>query len=106
MKFWYGFALGLILVTLIGFKLYGWHTKGDVEAIAQSAMKHSAMCVADFVKAPGYDARVKELTGKNRFEYADYITKGGWGKPAEGEAPSARPYHDACAEAIVKLVNK
>jgi len=106
MKFWYGFALGITLITLIGFKFYGWHTKGEVDEIAQSGMKYSAQCVVDFVKAPGYEARVKELASKNRFEYADYITKGGWGKPVEGEAESLRPFQSACADAIVKLVNK
>jgi hypothetical protein len=99
-----GAITGLIITIVVGFNLYGWHTAGNANEIANSSMKRAAMCVAEFVKAPDYEKRIKELGGMNQFEYAAYIEKGGWGKPSGEEV--ARPFHAACAEAVTILVKK
>lgn len=99
-----GVVAGLVLTIVVGFNVYGWNTAGNANEIANSSMKRAAMCVAEFVKAPDYEKRIKELGAMNQFEYAPYIEKGGWGKPSGAEV--VRPFHAACAEAVTILIKK
>ena len=103
-NFAFGVVAGLIITIVVGFNLYGWRTSGNANATADSSMKRAAMCVAEFVKAPDYEKRIKELGAMNQFEYAGYIEKGGWGKPSGEEL--ARPFNAACAEAVAILIKK
>jgi len=99
-----GAIAGIIITIIVGFNFYGWHTTGTTNEIATSGMKQSAQCVADFVKTPDFEKRLKELSAMHQFEYAAYIEKGGWGKPSGTE--TVRAYHAACAEAIATLIKK
>jgi hypothetical protein len=99
-----GLVIGAIIVVVVGFNLMGWKTRAGSEEATKAAMKHSAVCVAKFVKAPDYPARVKELSGKYAFEIGPYLEKGGFAK-VEGPAPEYS-IGEACSAGVESLVGK
>jgi hypothetical protein len=65
----------------------------------------AAICVAQFVKQPNHDKKLKEFEEVNTWSRAEFIEKGGWDKmPGQEKADSdvAR----ACGDGIALLVKK
>jgi hypothetical protein len=92
---------------IVGFNWGGWTTQSKTQQMTDAAvLKHRvAICVAQFVKGPNDQKRLKESAGDQFLERATFIEKGGWDKmPGEEKASDAvaRP----CADGLGALMQK
>jgi len=104
--FW-GLVGGAVIAMILGFMWGGWTTSGTANAATAKAVVSSqaAICVAQFVKQPNHDAKLKEFGEVSSWTRGEYIEKGGWDKmPGQEKADSevAR----ACAEGLGLLFKK
>ena len=104
--FW-GLVGGAVIAMILGFMWGGWTTSSTANAATAKAVVSSqaAICVAQFVKQPNHDAKLKEFGEVSSWTRGEYIEKGGWDKmPGKEKADSevAR----ACAEGLGLLVKK
>ena len=104
--FW-GLVGGAVIAMILGFMWGGWTTSSTANAATAKAVVSSqaAICVAQFVKQPNHDAKLKEFGEGSSWTRGEFIEKGGWDKmPGQEQADSevAR----ACAEGLGLLVKK
>jgi hypothetical protein len=102
----WGLVLGAGAAMIIGFNWGGWTTRGTSVAMTDAAVlaTRSAICVAQFAKAPN-EKRLTELKATNTWERAAYIEKGGWDR-MPGEEKAADTVARACAEGLGVLMEK
>lgn len=103
----WGMICGAVIAMILGFVWGGWTTASTANATTQKAVvtSQAAICVAQFVKQPQHEKKLKELADINSWSRAEFIEKGGWDKmPGQEKADSdvAR----ACAEGLDLLVKK
>ena len=102
--FW-GLVCGAVIAMILGFVWGGWTTSSTANAATAKAVvsSQSAVCVAQFVKQPDHQAKLKEFMEVSSWQRHEYVEKGGWDKmPGQEKADSdvAR----ACADGIALLV--
>ena len=101
-----GFAAGALVSTFAGFVFGGWLTTSKADSIAQSKVSDAVIavlapiCADRFNGSSDRQAKLKELNGKNEWERAVFIEKGGWAK-SSGNNEASRGVARACAELIV-----
>jgi len=103
----WGLICGAIIAMIIGFAWGGWTTRGTTEKMSDEAVlaSQAAICVAQFMKAPNHEQRLKELGELDSWKRAEFIEKGGWDKmPGQKEAGST--VARACAEGLEVLIKK
>ena len=103
----WGLIVGAVATIMLGFVWGGWTTSSTANAATAKAVVSSqaAICVAQFVKQPNHEAKLKEFEEVSSWSRSDFIEKGGWDKmPGQEKADSdvAR----ACAEGLALLVKK
>jgi hypothetical protein len=103
----WGLIGGAVVTMILGFVWGGWTTASTAHGMSQQAVvaSQAAICVAQFVKQPNHDKKLKELEEVNTWSRAEFIEKGGWDKmPGQEKADSdvAR----ACAEGLALLAKK
>ena len=103
----WGLIGGAVIAMILGFVWGGWTTASSAHGATQKAVvaSQAAICVAQFVKQPNHDKKLKELEEVNSWSRAEFIEKGGWDKmPGQEKADSdvAR----ACADGLALLVKK
>ena len=103
----WGLAAGAAGAMIIGFNWGGWTTQGKTQLMTDAAVLNTrvAICVAQFVRGPNDQKRLKELKAINSWERAAFIEKGGWDKKPGEEKDSdtvARP----CAEGLDAILQK
>ena len=103
----WGLICGAVVAMILGFVWGGWTTAATAQGMSQKAVvaSQSAICVAQFVKQPGHEKKLKEFDEISTWQRAEYIEKGGWDKmPGQEKADSdvAR----ACADGIALLIKK
>jgi hypothetical protein len=103
----WGLIGGAVIAMILGFVWGGWTTSSTAHANTQKAVtaSQSAICVAQFIKQPNHEKKLKELEEVSSWSRGEYIEKGGWDKmPGQEKADSdvAR----ACAEGLSLLVKK
>ena len=103
----WGLVLGAGAAIIIGFTWGGWSTRGTSLQITDAAVlgARSAICVAQFVKAPNHERRLKELKAVNSWERAAFIETCGWDR-MPGEEKAADAVARACAEGLSALAEK
>ncbi len=103
----WGLVIGAGAAMIIGFTWGGWNTRGTSQQMTDAAVlgARSAICVAQFVKAPNHERRLKELKAVNSWERAAFIETGGWDK-MPGEDKAADAVARACAEGLATLADK
>ena len=70
-----GLICGAVIAMIIGFGPGGWTTKGTTEKITAEA----AICVAQFMKEPNHEEKLKELGEMSSFSSRfEFIEKGVW----------------------------
>src|SRR4030042_6921043 len=102
-----GFICGAIITMIIGFGWGGWTTRGTTEKMSEEAVlaSQAAICVAQFMKDPNHEAKLKELEGMDSWKRSEFIEKGGWDKmPGQKEAGSS--VSRACVAGIEVLIKK
>jgi hypothetical protein len=107
----WGLIFGAGLAIIIGFAWGGWVTRGSSQEMTEAATEaavlttRAAICVAQFSKAPNYEARLKELEAIKPWERAAFIEKGGWDK-MPGEDKASFTVSRACADGLGVLMEK
>jgi len=103
----WGFICGAVITMIIGFGWGGWSTAGTTQKMSEEAVlaSQAAICVAQFMKQPNYEEKLKELGAIDSWKRSEFIEKGGWDKMPGQE--KAGPYvARACAEGIGVLIKK
>ena len=103
----WGLIGGAVIAMIVGFMWGGWTTSSTAHATTAKAVVSSqaAICVAQFVRQPNREAKLKEFGEVSSWSRGEFIEKGGWDKmPGQEKADSevAR----ACAEGLGLLVKK
>ena len=103
----WGLIIGAIITMIIGFAWGGWTTGGSSQRMSEAAVlaTRAAICVAQFMKQPNAQEKLKELKAVNSWERATFIEKGGWDK-MPGEEKANYTVSRACADGLDVLMEK
>ncbi len=99
--------LGAIVSMIIGFGWGGWTTAATTQKISEEAVlaSQAAICVAQFVKEPEHEEKLKELDKVSSWDRDKFIEKGGWDKmPGQEEADYG--VSRACVDGLELLIKK
>jgi hypothetical protein len=103
----WGLICGAVIVMIIGFAWGGWTTSGTTQTRTKEAVlaSQAAICVAQFMKQPNHEEKLKTLEAVNSWQRAETIEKGGWDKmPGQEKADYA--VARACADGLELLMKK
>jgi hypothetical protein len=103
----WGLICGAVIATIIGFAWGGWTTSGTTRTMTQEAVlaSRAAICVAQFMKQPDADAKLKELEAVSTWQRAEVIEKGGWDR-MPGQEKAGDTVARACADGLELLMKK
>jgi len=103
----WGFICGAIITMIIGFALGGWTTRGTTQKMSDEAVlaSQAAICVAQFMKEPNHEQRLKEFEGSDSWKRAEFIKQGGWDK-MPGQKEAGYDVAQACAKGLEVLIKK
>jgi predicted negative regulator of RcsB-dependent stress response len=103
----WGLICGAIIAMIIGFGWGGWTTAGTTEKMSAEAVlaSQAAICVAQFMKDPNREEKLKEFGELNSWTRTEFIEKGGWDK-MPGQQETNRSIAQACADGLEHLVKK
>ncbi len=97
----WGLIVGAVIAMVIGFAWGGWTTAATTETMTAEAVlaSQAAICVAQFMKEPNHEEKLKELEKISSWERSKFIEKGGWDKmPGQEKADYA--VSRACADGL------
>ena len=103
----WGLICGAIIAMIIGFAWGGWTTSGTTRTTIKEAVlaSQAAICVAQFMKQPKPEEKLKEIEAVGSWQRAEVIEKGGWDKmPGQEKADYA--VARACADGLELLMKK
>jgi len=103
----WGLIVGAIIVIIIGFAWGGWMTSSSTKTMTEEAVlaSQAAICVAQFMKQPNHEEKLKELGELDSWKRPEFIEKGGWDKmPGQKKADYA--VSRACADGLELLIKK
>jgi len=103
----WGLVVGAVIAMIIGFAWGGWITGGTGQKMTDEAVlaSQAAICVAQFMKQPNHEEKLKELGKIDSWKRSDFIEKGGWDK-MPGQAKAGSLVSQACAKGLEVLVSK
>jgi len=103
----WGLICGAVIATIVGFAWGGWTTSGGAQTLTSEAVlaSQAAICVAQFMKTPNHEKKLKELEEVSSWQRADVIEKGGWDK-MPGQEKAGHAVARACADGIALLSKK
>ena len=99
--------LGAVIAMIIGFAWGGWSTAATTQKISEEAVlaSQAAICVAQFMKEPNHEEKLKELGEVSSYQRSGFIEKGGWDK-MPGQEKADYGVSRACADGIDLLYQK
>jgi hypothetical protein len=103
----WGLIVGAVIVIIIGFAWGGWKTAGTTKTMTEEAVlaSQAAICVAQFMKQPNHEEKLKEFEKVSSWQREGFIEKGGWDiMPGQEKADSA--VARACADGLELLIKK
>jgi hypothetical protein len=103
----WGLICGAVIAMIVGFAWGGWTTARTTRTMTQEAVlaSQAAICVAQFMKQPNHEAKLKELGEVSSWQRAAVIEKAGWDKmPGQEKADYA--VARACADGLELLMKK
>jgi hypothetical protein len=103
----WGLIVGAVIAMIIGFAWGGWTTKGTTKTMTEDAVlaSQAAICVAQFMKEPNHEEKLKEFAKVDSWKKAQFIEKGGWDKmPGQEKADYA--VSRACSDGLELLIKK
>jgi hypothetical protein len=103
----WGLICGAIVATTVGFAWGGWTTAGTTQTMTREAVvaSQAAICVAQFMKQPNPEEKLKALAEVSSYQRAEIIEKGGWDK-MPGQEKAGWSVARACADGLDLLVKK
>ncbi len=92
---------------IIGFAWGGWTTSSTAQGMSEKAVvaSQAAICVAQFVKQPNHEEKLKALGEVGSWQRAEVIEKGGWDK-MPGQEKAGLAVARACADGLELLIKK
>ena len=102
-----GLICGAIVAMIIGFGWGGWVTASTNQKISDTAVlaSQAAICVAQYVKEPNSEGKLKEFAAIDSYKRSEFIEKGGWDKmPGQKDANS--DVRNACVTGLEVLIKK
>ena len=103
----WGLVCGAVIAIIIGFAWGGWTTAGTTKTMSEEAVlaSQAAICVAQFMKEPNNEEKLKEFEGISSWKRSNLIEKGGWDiMPGQKEADDG--VSQACANGLGVLIKK
>jgi hypothetical protein len=103
----WGVIVGAVIAMIIGFVWGGWTTSGTTKTMTAEAVlaSQAAICVAQFMKQPNHEEKLKEFEGIDSWKRSEFVEKGGWGKmPGQKEADYG--VTRACSDGLELLLKK
>jgi len=99
--------VGAVVAMIIGFGWGGWSTAATTQKISEEAVlaSQAAICVAQFIKEPNHEEKLKELGGVSSYQRSGFIEKGGWDK-MPGQEKAGWGVSRACADGVELLIKK
>jgi hypothetical protein len=103
----WGLIGGAVIAMIVGFAWGGWTTSSSANAATAKAVVSSqaAICVAQFVKQPNHEAKLKEFGEVSSWTRGEFVEKGGWDK-MPGQEKADPEVARACAEGLDLLAKK
>ena len=103
----WGLIVGAAFVMTIGFAWGGWVTQSTAQKMSDEAVlaSQAAICVAQFVKQPNHEERLKELGKMDSWKRSEFVEKGGWDK-MPGQEKATSQVSQACAKGLEVLISK
>jgi len=103
----WGLIGGAVIAMILGFMWGGWTTAGTAKGMTEKAVvaSQAAICVAQFVKQPNHEQKLKEFGEVSSWSRGEFIEKGGWDK-MPGQAKADADVARACANGLDLLVKK
>jgi len=103
----WGLICGAVISMIIGFGWGGWTTAGTTQKMTDEAVlaSQSAICVAQFIKQPNHEEKLKELGEIDYWKRAEFIEKAGWDK-MPGQEKAGSFVAEACAKGLEVLIKK
>lgn len=103
----WGLVCGAIVAMIIGFAWGGWTTSSTAQAMSKDAVlaSQAAICVAQFMKQPNHQEKLKELAEVGSWKRAEVIQAGGWDRmPGQENADPA--VARGCSDGLELLAKK
>jgi len=103
----WGLICGAVITMIIGFAWGGWITGGTAKEMTDEAVlaSQAAICVAQFMKQPNNEEKLKELGKIDSWKRSEFIEKGGWDK-MPGQKKAGSYVAEACAKGLEVLISK
>ena len=103
----WGLIVGAVIAMIIGFAWGGWTTFSTTQKMSEEAVlaSRAAICVAQFMKEPNQEEKLKELAALDSWKRYEYIEKGGWDK-MPGQEKADYTVARACADGLDLLIKK
>ena len=103
----WGLIVGGIIAMIIGFAWGGWTTFRTTKTMTEEAVlaSQAAICVAQFMKQPAHEEKLKELGEIDSWKRAEFIEKGGWDK-MPGQETADYAVARACSDGLELLIKK
>jgi hypothetical protein len=103
----WGLICGAVIAMVIGFIWGGWVTGSTSQAKSDAALlaSQSAICVAQYMKEPNSQDKLKEFEGIESSKRYEFIEKGGWDK-MPGQKEASREVRNACVAGLEVLIKK
>jgi hypothetical protein len=102
-----GLVCGAIIAMIIGFGWGGWVTAGTNQKTTDAAVlaSQAAICVAQYVKEPNSQEKLKEFAAVDTYKRGEFIEKGGWDK-MPGQKDASYGVRNACVDGLEVLLKK
>jgi len=99
--------LGAVIAMIVGFGWGGWSTATTTQKVSEEAVlaSQAAICVAQFVKQPNHEEKLKELAKVSNWDRNSFIEKGGWDK-MPGQDKADYGVSRACVDGLELLFDK
>ena len=103
----WGLILGAVITMIVGFAWGGWRTTGAAQTMTDEAVlaSRAAICVAQFMKQPNHEEKLKEFMDLSHWKHQDFIREGGWDK-MPGQEDAGPAVAQACGEGLELLAEK
>jgi len=103
----WGLIGGAVIAMVIGFVWGGWTTSGTTQKMSGEAVlaSQAAICVAQFIKEPNSQEKLKEFEAVESYKRSEFIEKSGFDKmPGQKDASSG--VSSACVAGLEVLIKK
>ena len=103
----WGLIVGAVIAMLIGFIWGGWKTAGTTQTMTEEAVlaSQAAICVAQFMKQPNHEEKLKEFEKASSWDKRKFIEKSGWDK-MPGQEKAGYLVARACSDGLELLFEK